>query len=109
MRYVGRMSSGDPKRGEYGRGRMAFIALLDPIRADVERGRPLRDIYREHQVKLAVTYQQFTKLARRYLDVVPLPRRTRPLPPGPGTVPPPRGSTPESGPGPSLPPNPRRR
>ena len=97
------MPADDSKRGQYGRGRMALIALLDPIRADVERGRPLRAIYLEHQAKFDVTYQQFTKLARRYLDVVPLPRRTRPLPPGLGPAPPPRGSAPKSGPGPGPP------
>lgn len=71
------MPADDSKRRAYGHGRVALIALLDPIRDAVERGHPLGEIYREHQVALGVTYAQFAKLLRRYLDVVPLHRRPR--------------------------------
>lgn len=66
------------KDRRYGRGRMGVIALRDTIRAEMDRGMPLRQIYEEHQAKLEITYAHFTKVVRRYVDAIPVTRRNQP-------------------------------
>lgn len=62
----------------YGRGRMGVIALRDTIRAEMDRGRPLRQIYEEHQSELEVTYEHFTRVVRRYVDAIPVTKLSQP-------------------------------
>lgn len=69
------------KRAAWGTGRQIVLAHLDDIRADLERGSPLKSIYR--RLDVAVSYVTFTRAVGLLLGA-----RQGVLPIGPG----PRGA-----------------
>ena len=57
-----------PPRPSWGTGRIAFVSLLDTIRAEIGQGLPLTAIYDRHKVALGITYSGFYKLVARYVE-----------------------------------------
>ena len=55
--------TGAPAKGETRkrRGRIAFIALRETIRTEIEQGWPLTAIYEKHAGQLGIGYSQFTR------------------------------------------------
>lgn len=74
--------SDKPFRG-WGRGRIALMARLAEIQAEINQGLPLAEIYRRRQAALGIGYPSFVKLVGRYIgDARPTRRRSRsPMPP----------------------------
>ncbi len=73
----------ETKRGTWGSTRVAFLAAKDRIARRLERGEPMTAIHRE--LKLPMTYVQFTRLVKRHLatarvDVAPAPAAAPALP-----------------------------
>lgn len=56
----------DPTSKPRGRGRVAFIGLLDSIRLDLAAGYFLIDIHAKNEEALGITYSAFRKLVSRY-------------------------------------------
>lgn len=85
------------ERKPWGAGRIAFIARLDQIRAEISQGVPLTTIHDRHKEALGIGYASFCKLVTRYADDAKLtpvarqrmPRTRRPEParPEPAAVP----------------------
>jgi hypothetical protein len=72
---------------KWGRGRIAVIALRDTIRAEIEAGHPLTDIYQRHEAALGVRYVHFTRLVRKLVTGRP-PHPPPPPTPAPAGAPP---------------------
>ena len=53
-------------RTAWGAGRVAFLARLDKIKADLASGVPLKAIYAKHQAGLGIAYPTFCRLVNRY-------------------------------------------
>lgn len=96
----------------WGAGRVAFIARLDKIKAELGQGVPLTAIYAHHQEALGIGYPSFCKLVNRYAQDAKLAtRRTKaptrpaspapPVPPSPKPAPAPAAVTVEDAPEPS--------
>ncbi|MBZ7458433.1 hypothetical protein FMJ29_05545 [Klebsiella michiganensis] len=49
------------------RGRASFVAVLDEVRKEHERGVPLLWIYEKFEDRLDMGYTQFTKYVTRYI------------------------------------------
>ncbi len=81
-------------RKPWGAGRVAFLARLDTIKAEMSQGLPLTTIFERHQTTLAIGYPSFCKLVSRYaadakLTARPVSRRdAEPVP-----APPPKPTT----------------
>jgi hypothetical protein len=65
----------------WGAGRVAFLALLESVKSDVNEGWSLKEVYRRYAERLAnITYSQFTYYVRRHItgetDVKTTRRRT---------------------------------
>lgn len=87
--------------GRYGDGRVAFLAMLEEVRAAVRAGRTLRAIYDEKRPLLGVSYVQFTRYANRFvIGVEGSPGRVL-------AAPPPVAAAVAAGPGPEGRPGPR--
>jgi hypothetical protein len=62
-------------------GRVAFVANLATIRAEIAQGWPLATVYARHKQALGITYSGFLKLVRHYAsDAKPLQRQPRTAP-----------------------------
>jgi len=55
---TGAPAKGEPRKR---RGRIAFIALRETIRIEIEQGWPLTAIYEKHTGQLGISYSQFTR------------------------------------------------
>jgi hypothetical protein len=56
----------EPRR--FAAGRVAFLAMADDVRAQIQAGHPVIEIYRDRKEKLAgICYEQFAKYVRRYI------------------------------------------
>ena len=91
-----------------GMARVAFLAHLDAIWAELAQGFPLKAVYQKHQAKLGMSYTQFTRYCAR------LPRAEATLAPATAVRPkqPPTPAIPRLGPQPvaaSPPPAPQIR
>jgi hypothetical protein len=53
-------------RTAWGAGRVAFLARVDKIKADLAIGVPLKAIYAKHQTELGIAYPTFCRLVSRY-------------------------------------------
>lgn len=63
-----------------GSGRVSFVAVMDDVRAEIERGVPLVQIYEAFEDRLDLGYTQFTKYVTRFIKQgrsVLEPRRSR--------------------------------
>lgn len=60
------MKQARPNKGP-ARGRLAFLARLAGIRAALERGEYLSEIYKAEKAHLPFSYAQFTRHVRRHL------------------------------------------
>ena len=70
------MKDANPPKS-WGAGRVAFIALLDTIKAEMAQGHPLIAIFGRHQQILGIGYPSFCRLVARYADDARLsPRRS---------------------------------
>ena len=69
----------------WGTGRVAFVSLLDTIRAELRQALPLTTIYDRHRGVLGIGYSGFCKLAARYADDA---KPLRPRPTAPAATPP---------------------
>ena len=58
MAMTGAPGKGEPRKR---RGRIAFIALRETIRIEIEQGWPLTAIYEKHTGRLGISYSQFTR------------------------------------------------
>ena len=84
-----------PKKGgqrtgkrRYGDGRAAFLGHLEALRKWVEEGRTLKAFFDEHEAALGISYPQFTRHARTYIDnPKPTRRQTNGNPQTPAAVP----------------------
>lgn len=56
-----------PGKKHRGVGRVAFLARIETIQAEIEQGWPLTAIYERHQGALGITYSQFARYVRHYL------------------------------------------
>lgn len=96
-----------PKKGgqragkrRYGDGRAAFLGHLEALRKWVEEGRTLKAFFDEHEAALGISYPQFTRHARTYIEKPkPTRRQTNGNPQTPAAVPS-RPATPQVGTGP---------
>lgn len=50
----------------WGSGRVAFVAHLDKIKAEVAQAIPLKTIFSKYEKDLGIGYQAFCKLVNRY-------------------------------------------
>lgn len=48
-------------------GRVSFVAVMDEVRAEIERGVPLVWIYKAFEDRLDIGYTQFTKYVTRFI------------------------------------------
>jgi hypothetical protein len=84
------MTDQRPARPAYGASRIAFVARLETIRAEISQGLLLTTIHDRHKVALGIGYSGFCKLVARYAaDAKPLrPRWTGATakPPSPAPV-----------------------
>lgn len=63
-----------------GSGRVSFVAIIDDVRAEIERGVTLVQIYEAFEDRLDLGYTQFTKYVTRFIKQgrpVTEPRRPR--------------------------------
>lgn len=63
-----------------GSGRVSFVAVMDDVRAEIERGVTLVQIYEAFEDRLDIGYTQFTKYVTRFIKQgrpVTEPRRSR--------------------------------
>lgn len=52
----------------WGAGRVAFLALLESVKSDIDEGWSLKEVYRRYSERLAnITYSQFTYYVRRHI------------------------------------------
>jgi hypothetical protein len=58
MSMTGAPAKGEPRKRH---GRIAFIALRETIRTEIEQGWPLTAIYEKHSGQLGIGYSQFTR------------------------------------------------
>ncbi len=94
-----------PPRKPWGAGRVAFLARLDAITAEIAQGLPLTAIYETHRAALGIGYPSFVKLVGRYANGARVTRRrTRtveetpsPTTPPAAPAPPPALPLPEKG------------
>lgn len=83
-----RMTDEKPNRKAWGSGRIAFIARLQTIKAEMQQGIPLTTIHTRHQMALGIGYQSFCKLVARYAnDAKLVPNRVGSRDPSPRTRP----------------------
>ena len=72
------MTDQSPRKA-WGIGRIAILARLETITAELRQGLSLTMIYDRHQAALGVSYRAFCKLVQRYAgEVRPAVRRQRP-------------------------------
>lgn len=84
-----------PKKGgqragkrRYGDGRAAFLGHLEALRKWVAEGRTLKAFFDEHEAALGISYPQFTRHARTYIEKPqPTRRQTNGNPETPAPVP----------------------
>ncbi|EJP2308817.1 TraK family protein [Pseudomonas aeruginosa] len=57
----------DAKRHAPRRGRASFVAVLEDVRREHERGVPLTWIFEAFEDRLDIGYTQFTKYVTRYI------------------------------------------
>ena len=50
-----------------GCGRVSFVAVMDEVRVEIERGVPLVRIYKAFEDRLDIGYTQFTKYVTRFI------------------------------------------
>ena len=62
------MTDQRPLKPSWGKGRIAFVALLDTVRHEIGQGLPLTTIYGRHKAALGIGYSGFCKLVSRYAD-----------------------------------------
>ena len=52
---------------ELGAGRVAFLARKEAIKTEIETGRTVKSVYREHQAQLGIGYVQFLKYVNQFI------------------------------------------
>jgi len=77
------MSSPPDRRRMKGVGRVAFIAHLAEITAELDAGWPIKAVYENRRDRLGMSYAQFT----RYVDQLVRHGRRTQVPPHPTSVP----------------------
>jgi hypothetical protein len=77
------MSSSPDRRRMKGLGRVAFIAHLAEITAELDAGWPIKAVYENRKGRLGMSYAQFT----RYVDQVVRHGRRTQIPPHPTSAP----------------------
>jgi hypothetical protein len=77
------MSSSPDRRRMKGLGRVAFIAHLAEITAELDAGWPIKAVYENRKGRLGMSYAQFT----RYVDQIVRHGRRVQVPPHPTSVP----------------------
>ena len=60
------MAAGMSRRPSWGAGRVAFLARLEAIKADLSAGITLKIIHEKHQAALKIGYASFCRLVSRY-------------------------------------------
>jgi hypothetical protein len=71
----------EPPRPSWGAGRIAFLAILEPIRAELHQGHSLTRIFARHQARLGISYASFCRLVSRYAEDAKLAHTYPPPPP----------------------------
>ena len=86
------MSSSPDRRRMKGVGRVAFIAHLAEITAELDAGWPIKAVYQNRKERLGMSYAQFT----RYVDQIVRRGRRPQAPPHPTPAPSQRSRGPTS-------------
>jgi hypothetical protein len=68
MKSTPKKGKGPPGNRRYGDGRAAFLGLVEKLQKWVSEGRTIRAFYDQHQADLPISYPQFTRHARTYIE-----------------------------------------